>query len=295
MLPAIPQELSDMILDFLHDDVATLCSAGLVCKSWVPISRFHLFSEVHFYLWCGAPSREWELICAEYSTIPPYVLSLEISGGGSFDCHVDETILRFPLLSNLKAFRLFQVNLAILTPAVKERLTALLQSITILDLDCCEVRNCFSLYLGLILLSSAMLEQFETVNQAIDFIAAAPRLEDIALDSIHCSESSNYSSQAIPPPLKWIKFERVTPLDIIMDWIRRCLPTPSVHALEILRLCEDDDIPIVCKFIRHLGPALENLTISYNEGEDSEREVQSKCISDLYFIDASLITFNQMP
>ena len=141
--------------------------------------------------------------------------------------------------------------------------------------------------------SSAILEQFETVNQAINFIAASPCLEDITLESVHC-ESCNYSSQAIPPTLKRIKFERLTPLDIIMDWIHRCHPTPSVHTLEILRLCEDDDIPIVCKFIRHLGSALENLTIGCLYSDWTE-EIQSKCISDPYFIDASLITLIRCP
>ena len=120
-----------MILDFLHDDVATLCSAGLVCKSsWVPTSRFHLFSGFHLVKWYIA--RELELICAEDSTIPPYVLSLEIPGG--FVPYVNETIHRLPLLSNLKKIRLLNVDFAILTSVVKERLTtALLQNITTLD------------------------------------------------------------------------------------------------------------------------------------------------------------------
>ena len=121
-----------------------------------------------------------------------------------------------------------------------------------------------------------------------------PCLEDIALESVHCSESCNYSSQAIPPPLKGIKFERVTPLDTIMDWICRCHPTPSVCSLEIRRIDKDNEITIICKFIRHLGSALENLEIACLDSDWTE-EIQSKCISDPYFIDASLITFIRCP
>ena len=67
MLPAIPQELSHMILDFLHDDVAALCSADLVCKSWFSASRFHLFSNIELRVVDYVP-RRLEVICAECST-----------------------------------------------------------------------------------------------------------------------------------------------------------------------------------------------------------------------------------
>ncbi|KAJ3520615.1 hypothetical protein NM688_g9137 [Phlebia brevispora] len=39
----LPQELSDMIVDFLHDDRDTLKACSLVCRAWVPSSHLHLF------------------------------------------------------------------------------------------------------------------------------------------------------------------------------------------------------------------------------------------------------------
>ena len=145
MLPAIPQELSDMILDFLHDDVTALCSAGLVCKSWLPASRFHLFSDML------VPDRGLEVICAEYSTIPPHIRYLSIAGDRiqfvDQSRYVDETLLRLPLLSNLKSLSLTQINMADLTPDAKKRLTTLLQNLTTLYLNSFIVRNCFSLCL----------------------------------------------------------------------------------------------------------------------------------------------------
>ncbi|KAM5540157.1 hypothetical protein V8D89_006297 [Ganoderma adspersum] len=38
-----PQEITDMIIDFLHDDVESLLACALVSRSWLPASRFHLF------------------------------------------------------------------------------------------------------------------------------------------------------------------------------------------------------------------------------------------------------------
>jgi hypothetical protein len=137
---ATSQELSDMIIDFLHNDVAALCIAGLVCRSWVPSSRFHLFSkskiEIH-------GPRRLELICNEGSTIPPYILHLSISNGVQ---SVDEALLRLPLLSNLKTLSLSWINMACLSRDAKNRLTTMLQNLTSLDLSYFIVRNYFSLY-----------------------------------------------------------------------------------------------------------------------------------------------------
>jgi hypothetical protein len=150
MPSAIPQELSDMILDFLHDDVAALCSAGLVCKSWLPASRFHLFSKIKIRGLrptgvgrLGNRPRILELICADESTIPPYILHLSIAVGIQF---VNETLLRLPLLSNLKTLSLSRIEMASLSQDAKKRLTVMLQKLTTLDLSNFTVRNCISLY-----------------------------------------------------------------------------------------------------------------------------------------------------
>jgi hypothetical protein len=150
MPPPIPQELSDMILDFLHNDVSALCNAGLVCKSWLPASRFHLFSKLEIHLCAPVYPRILELICAEGSTIPPYILRLRIAVDlGYVDeiQSVNETILRIPLLSNLKSLSLSRIEMTRLTPDAKKNLTTMLRNLTFLKLSYFIVRNCFSPYL----------------------------------------------------------------------------------------------------------------------------------------------------
>ena len=164
---AIPQELCDMIIDFLHDDVEELCSAGLVCKSWLPASRFHLFSEI----WLGPKDKDaLDVICAEGSTIPPYILDLRIVGDKKKldslvddtralhgeQCHLlskfyetrfgNEILLRLPILSNLKTLWLAQINMENLTSHAKMKLIILLQNLTTLYVVAFNVRNCFSPY-----------------------------------------------------------------------------------------------------------------------------------------------------
>ncbi|KAF9477583.1 hypothetical protein BDN70DRAFT_880974 [Pholiota conissans] len=54
------RELCDYIIDFLHDDEASLRACALVCRSWVPASRTHLF--YHLKLTgcpCTKPGAGW--------------------------------------------------------------------------------------------------------------------------------------------------------------------------------------------------------------------------------------------
>ncbi|PIL34447.1 hypothetical protein GSI_03223 [Ganoderma sinense ZZ0214-1] len=39
----LPLEITDMVVDFLHDDVKSLQACSLISRSWLPSSRFHLF------------------------------------------------------------------------------------------------------------------------------------------------------------------------------------------------------------------------------------------------------------
>ncbi|KAF8202274.1 hypothetical protein BJ912DRAFT_1138517 [Pholiota molesta] len=53
-------ELCDYIIDFLHDDEVSLRACSLVCRSWVPASRVHLFD--HLKLTgcpCAKPGSGW--------------------------------------------------------------------------------------------------------------------------------------------------------------------------------------------------------------------------------------------
>ena len=48
--PRLPPEISDYIVDLLHDQPETLKQCCLVSKSWVPRTRKHLFGTIAFQL-----------------------------------------------------------------------------------------------------------------------------------------------------------------------------------------------------------------------------------------------------
>lgn len=51
----VPQELVDVILDYVDDDIHALGNCGLVCHNWLPSARSHIFYEVE--LSYSRPSR----------------------------------------------------------------------------------------------------------------------------------------------------------------------------------------------------------------------------------------------
>ena len=48
VMPRLPLEISEYIVDFLHSDEEALGQCCLVSKSWVPCARKHIFCEVGF-------------------------------------------------------------------------------------------------------------------------------------------------------------------------------------------------------------------------------------------------------
>lgn len=46
-MTTIPIELSDYILDFLHEDRKALKKCSLICRSWYPSARYHLYSRIY--------------------------------------------------------------------------------------------------------------------------------------------------------------------------------------------------------------------------------------------------------
>ena len=75
--PHIPQEISDYIVDFLHDEKKTLRQCCLVSKSWVPRAQQHLFYEISFKNYI--PPVAWKLSFPDPANSPvKFVRSLVV-------------------------------------------------------------------------------------------------------------------------------------------------------------------------------------------------------------------------
>lgn len=75
MLHSFPHELSDRVIDFLHDDRLTLSACALTCRSWLPTARYHLWSHTCVLRW--RLSSFLTLLDASPS-LGPFITTLEL-------------------------------------------------------------------------------------------------------------------------------------------------------------------------------------------------------------------------
>ncbi|KAJ7142013.1 hypothetical protein C8R43DRAFT_1016142 [Mycena crocata] len=74
---ALPSELWDAIIDHLHNDEAALSICALVCRNWVPASRFHRFEALAVSRKSGLRAvRLNALLASPHGTIVPAVRTL---------------------------------------------------------------------------------------------------------------------------------------------------------------------------------------------------------------------------
>jgi hypothetical protein len=95
----LPPELIDAIIEQLHDDRAALATCALVCRSWVPASRHHLFSDVT--IWPATLSNTFTLLSSPSCTIPSAVEHLTLSQHNIFRSDVWEVVRKLSRITGL--------------------------------------------------------------------------------------------------------------------------------------------------------------------------------------------------
>lgn len=77
--PPFPFELSDIVIDFLHNDHDSLRNCSLVCRGWIAASRYHHFATARLNARNG---RKFVSISSSpYITIAPYIRELDLFDG----------------------------------------------------------------------------------------------------------------------------------------------------------------------------------------------------------------------
>jgi hypothetical protein len=96
----VPPELTDRIIDFLHSDRKALKTCALVCKSWIPSSRLHLFETL--YLTTSNKILELTNLLGsnDSTTIERHVRTLKINDWVPF-VRLAQYLSRFPALESL--------------------------------------------------------------------------------------------------------------------------------------------------------------------------------------------------
>jgi hypothetical protein len=111
-LPAMPQEITDMIIDCLAEGASSfsgnkraLATCALVCRSWVPRSRTHLFRHIVLDSSIGTFAP---LLRSDKCTFAPYVRDISAfrTFGDPSDHHFDKIGKDLKRLTNVTTLRL---------------------------------------------------------------------------------------------------------------------------------------------------------------------------------------------
>lgn len=236
-MPNIAPELCDMIIDFLHDERATLYSCSLVCRRWLMSSRFHLFYTIKIREDDSDIDAALAMLCGPKSTIPPHVRFLWIYTPSSL--LASKVLLKLPLFPGVENLSLYLVTWPSLTLEARDCLLAFSCRLKSLRLD-------FTV--------------FESFDQALELFSSAHSLEFLWLGGMICQTRGTPSAQFCAPSLKRITFHACDYIVPMIDWLQLSQPNPSVHTF-MVTLLGVSDIPTICAYLRTLGPILQHLGI----------------------------------
>ncbi|KAG5716154.1 hypothetical protein E4T56_gene10678 [Termitomyces sp. T112] len=287
----LPSEVIHIIIERIACfDVPTLRACSLVCKSWLPVSRWHLIPTVSL----GSKNIKsfLRLLESPYSTISQSIHHVSIQsdsnaishrksresriypldlivGLGAFPFTCDETLLRrltrFPALTSL-SFSWLREGLALPTS------NALVQGFP--GLTKIEFRTC----------TFTSFEQFTHMICALQNLRCLA-LMDVTWDDLRRSESPTH--QALPPHLETLELY-LSPIGHICTWIGD--HSSDLEDLQTVNLCsafwEDLDSMEIAWMLRRLGSKVKHLSLPWHLPEvdlSHHTELQTLRISHLWF------------
>ena len=235
-------ELSRHIIQYLQDDMATMIRCGLVCRTWLTISRPHVFQEICL------DSRNTDefasLIMHSMSTIPPSVRKLELVPSPPPDSRWLRRLVPFlGFLTDVSFLQVEHVDWSALHYNSGMNFVSTFNTLT-------------ELYLGNM--------TFVELSEVETLISSFPLLESLSLSQVSwASPQSAGASHRLPPSLKKLTFLS-TQIHPIISWI---LSHDQPHLVKNLGLTciENADIQAIRRYMAILGPRLESLTMGFRE------------------------------
>jgi hypothetical protein len=240
MIPTLPAELTDRIIDFLHADKDALLPCSLVCKAWLPSSRYHCSLSIS--------SRNVdsfvELLTTPISTIGKHAHYLEIQSSTTILLKIA------PYLSSF-ATRSLALRDETLGPRYQPGENELKWFAQLRDVD---IENAL----------------FFTTVQFFAFLASLHSLETLA---VRLPFPVTYSSNPGTSDAEHINAFTFPSLRSIRIWLPGSVPRlswfvsvaqiPSVTSLTICNIIKNDDHHAVRNLLLSLGSSVQTLHLEF--------------------------------
>ncbi|KAJ6494049.1 hypothetical protein C8R47DRAFT_1267506 [Mycena vitilis] len=238
-----PSELEDVLIDFCHDDYATLASCGLVCRGWLPASRYHLFSSISL---STQNARAFQEILALSATIPALVRDVELHFSGASLLHL-QVVPILLLLSHTKRLTLRPVRDEVTRPV------------------CTSSLSCAFTSLHLVHLKFDFKSRFESLKQVIDCVCLCPRLESLEVGG----SWQRTGDFAVPPgprlPKGMHTLTLTCDLDNFLTWLLALGEyMPTIQHLALHHIVRRE-VEAVVTYLQTCGPTLKSLCLAFRD------------------------------
>ncbi|KAJ7704024.1 hypothetical protein B0H17DRAFT_1326736 [Mycena rosella] len=235
-----PQELIDRILDDLHDDEPSLVQCSLVCRAWLPTTRYHLFSDLMLERQPSKDTALLELLALGPCTFTPFITHVWMSDRSSDAREVVEAWApRLPLLCQLSGVTTIYLTGSQFFPTL-----AHLTGLTYLRLH------------GV---------KFDSPRQLFDMLESCPTLTSLGFYDVECTPSSESVSYS--------ESRHIRDLDIglssdVLDFFAGRLVAPHLNCNKIgFASIRFEDTQSIGKLLRHVGENLHDLSLGFaNDG-----------------------------
>lgn len=256
-LPLLYHDITNIIIDHLHDDVPSLCSCSLACKQLVPSSRFHLFSDVEIIP--ETVTRFLELLDTAETTIAPSIRRLAVSRFRFRSRRFNVDVLPYAveslqkvslLLPNVRSLELFQAS-KLCAPQLATHVTNL-----VLEAILCH-----------------------DTNELLDYLYSFPHLRTLSIARV--AFQTDCVPKEYPPTIGGPSFSFQT-LDLralypeslnIFKWLMTLSPRTPVHVVKC-DVYSDNEGPI----LGPIGPSVERLEITYDDGPGTRFSLSRLCL-----------------
>ncbi|KAJ7089243.1 hypothetical protein B0H15DRAFT_885339 [Mycena belliarum] len=252
----LPPELFDIIIAQVQDDIHALAACGLVCRSWLVSSRYHIFKTTPVSLRPGNAQQFIELVNHPSSTFCTHVRSLELLSshvpGGSFDAQwldpIIGTLARLPCVTDMFIANIQWGNM---NPRTKSALLDGFPALTHLEL---------------------WSTHFDSVSHLVQLICSKPLLHILGLDDLAWEDPSFETSACrVPYGLHSLRLSNCYKRDIL-DWLVSHEALPPIHHVQ-LGAVHPEDTHSIGRFLARLGPDLFTLQLEFSSldaGGDAE-------------------------
>ncbi|KAJ7676871.1 hypothetical protein DFH06DRAFT_1169212 [Mycena polygramma] len=243
----LPPEVEELVIDHLYDENASLGCCGLVCKSWLRTSRYHLFGAVSLHTgnWRGF----LQLVNSSLVTFIPSIHTVTISGSSSETTpYLNEMLPQLPFLPSLNSLRFYLIAWTHVSKATVDCLAQLVLDVTELSL-----RRVV----------------FRSPPHLVVVLSRFPHLQKLLVEFKFWSHGASLDpadtqSLGISRTLECVRLEDVhrDPAGHVITWLNPAVGAPPIRVLQLGSL-HGRTIATLGKLLCSVGPELRGLNLDF--------------------------------